>query len=157
MKSNNTTSFKKKVQAMKASEIVQAMIDGLKKEWVEVNMGSYGHTERGICYGCAATNTICQITKHKFTPAEMNDFYNLKGKKNYINSFLSNFESSVNALRTGNINYFNDCAQTIDIKPIPLSLLKKAKLELPYLNTNSYKIKISKYQELADLLRKKGL
>ncbi len=142
---------------MKASEIVQAMVDGLKKEWVTIDMGSYGHTKKGICYGCAATNAICQITNHKFTPAEMNEFFKLKRKDKFVYSFLSNFESNINALRMGSIEHYNFLAETTGIKLIPLSLIKKTKLKLPYLDTEYYKEDLPKYQELADLLRKKGL
>jgi len=48
----------------KPSSALQAMVDGLReysgrKDFV-VDMGSYGHVEGGICYGCAAT---CAVQK----------------------------------------------------------------------------------------------
>ncbi len=158
MKSNKTTSFKKKVQAMKASEIVQAMIDGLKKEWVTIDMFSYGHVNGKVCYGCAATNAICQITNHEFTPEEMNEFIAKKAEDAYsTSSFIRKFEAAINALRKGRIDIYNLYAKSIKIKTFPLSLERELGFSLPWLVNQSYKEYLPKYQELADLLRKKGL
>ncbi len=158
MKSNKTTSFKKKVQAMKASEIVQAMIDGLNKKWVEVSMGSFGHTVGTICYGCAATNAICEIMNHKITAAEMDEFKLLKTNENlYRYSFLFYFEISIDSLRRGDVDNYNFFANKIDMKNIPKSIERKIKPYLLPLYALNYKGGLHQYQELADLLKKENL
>lgn len=51
----------KKIESF--SHFIQLMIDGLKKPWVEVDMGTYGEKRGKICYGCAATNALCELNQ----------------------------------------------------------------------------------------------
>lgn len=42
------------------SAALTAMCDGLEAEHVQVDMSTYGEKRNGVCYGCAATNTIIE-------------------------------------------------------------------------------------------------
>lgn len=75
--------FKETVQKMTIKEIILAMVNGLKKEHVKVDFNYFGYVApNGICYGCAATNAICEITKY------IPDKYNMLPKGN--NSLFTN-------------------------------------------------------------------
>ncbi len=48
---------------------VQLMVDGLNKRHTGgINMTSFGeyHPEVGVCFGCAATNALCELSGVKF-------------------------------------------------------------------------------------------
>jgi len=59
-------------------EIAQAMIDGLKAarymKNFTVDMGTFGTTEENMCYGCAATSTMMQLTGKKVNTKEFDEF-----------------------------------------------------------------------------------
>lgn len=59
--------FQDKIQSMKASEIIRAMISGLRKEHVKIDMTTFGAARNGTCFGCAATNAVCEISNEVFT------------------------------------------------------------------------------------------
>ena len=144
--------FKTKVQSMTGKEIVQAMIDGLKKEHVKIRMNTFGEIKGGICFGCAATNAICEISG--FIPKYEEDFYpdgapgGINPDKLMVEStFLNRFESALNALRLGDIDGYNKCAQDISLATLPLS-----NTILPPLSTENYKNILVSYQTYADSL-----
>lgn len=94
--------FEEKVKSMTFKQIVLAMVAGLRKRWVGVDMGIYGGmTDDGVCYGCAATNTICQIHGKAFTPAAINSYYARAAFVGSDSTFLCNFEDAIDCLRCG--------------------------------------------------------
>lgn len=106
--------IKEKIQSMSAKEIIMAMVDGLKNPITEIDMSTYGNVIYGVCYGCAATNTICNlmnITKEDFIKANPKHtskylFLNEDDKK-----FVGYFESAIDCLRTGYIQDYNTYAK----------------------------------------------
>jgi len=62
-----TKTFRQQVLSMTAGEIIMSMVKGLEKPVTKIDMDTYGQTRDGVCYGCAATNTVCKIAKVKFT------------------------------------------------------------------------------------------
>src|SRR5688572_6813562 len=93
------------------SDIVDAMIRGLKKEWVPVNMNTFGDmhvdrfSNRTICWGCAATNTLCELMGNAFNP---NNLSSLKSRADEFNfdiesGELNVFEWAIDELRKGHI------------------------------------------------------
>lgn len=117
--------FKEKVLSMTAKEIVMTMVNGLRHRWVEINMLSFGHKdEKGVCFGCAATNTICEILGEV---VPLGDKYDLD-KHDIRNSgtdpnnpdFVSIFEDCINYLRLGDIPKYNSDAKTIGLPQLPI-------------------------------------
>ncbi len=150
--------FEEKVRSMTGKEIVQAMIDGLSKPWVEVNMNTYGDwffhegkhgqlTTRKFCVGCAATNTICQIADIKFNIKNIDGLENRSKRLKTNINFLIKFEMAINGLRRGNVKEYNSYAEDIEI-----ALLPELEKELPYLETENYKELLHYYQEYCDTL-----
>lgn len=154
--------FKEKVQAMSAKEIIMAMIEGLRNPITHINMGTYGDIINGICYGCAATNTICNIAN-----LDIDYLYNNKPKgtmalifsekpTKYIEydegeSFLNYFESAINSLREGDIGSYNFYAKDINI-----SLIEPNE-PLPYLNNSYTEEELLEYVKLANFQDEKNI
>jgi len=148
--------FEEKVKSMSGKQILQAMIDGLNKPWVEVDMSTYGKVKtkrygflnlrkKKVCLGCAATNTICEINNQVF-PARsiISDRYKFL-QADY--DFLDNFEQALDYLRQGKIDSYNHFASHINIARLPAF-----KLGLPRLCDNNYKENLKYYQEYCDLI-----
>lgn len=150
--------FEEKVKSMTGKQIMQAMIDGLSKPWVTVNMDTYGSvgTERygflklrkkQVCFGCAATNTICEINNAVFS---VDQIKLVRRRADFIESdmdFLSDFEDALDYLRLGDVPGFNGLVQDIDVAQIPL-----LDMCLPILTTENYKDNLVHYQNYCDAI-----
>jgi len=101
------------------SDIIQAMVDGVRKEWVKIDMNSFGMvkeknilfdliTIKRTCYGCAATNTLCQLMGESFTPKEIGYREDRLIKINHGIRYneLYNFENAIDFLRCNQICSF---------------------------------------------------
>jgi hypothetical protein len=132
-------SFKDIVTSMSAAEIIMAMVNGLKNPYTVVDMRTYGQikmvNKRQVCYGCAATNTICAIA------GELIDV-SREGRCMYGGPFLMKFEAAINALRTGDITWYNFLAG-----PLGIQTIKRTDQYLPVLD-NKYTLADLKYYEL---------
>jgi hypothetical protein len=138
--------FEQKVRAMSAKEIIMAMVNGLKKEHVKVTMSIWGEYENGRCYGCAATNTICEISGIKFKGSEID---NSRSRAKHIKTnptFLEHFEAAINELREGCISGYNYYAKNIGIAKI-----NGTDVDLPRLETSDYLENLHYYERLAEL------
>ena len=136
-------SFEEKVRSMSGADIINAMCDGLEREWVRVQMLSFGGSTNGVCYGCAATNTICQIVGRSFDAHEIEWRSNRKDAIKCDYGFLGEFERSIDALRSGDMQAYNSIAEKIGIAQIH----KTAKVGL--MTTANYRDLIPQYRELA--------
>ena len=136
-------SFEEKVRSMSGADIINAMCDGLEREWVEVQMASFGHSKNGVCYGCAATNTICQIVGRSFDKHEIEWREKRMDAIKCDYDFLEKFERSIDALRFGEIRAYNSIAQEIGIAQIHDSANVDA------MTTANYRDLIPQYRELA--------
>lgn len=136
-------SFEEKVRSMSGADIINAMCDGLEREWVEVEMRSFGHFKNGVCYGCAATNTICQIVGRSFDAHEIEWRSNRKDAIKCDYDFLLEFERSIDALRLGEIEIYNLIADEIGIAKIHETANADA------MTTANYRDLIPQYRELA--------
>jgi|SRR5690606_29209633 len=143
-----------KVKAMKASEIVQTMIDGLEHPVIKVNMNTFGGYEsNGICVGCAATNFLCKASGVTFNIYNIIDVVERSKALHADWEFVDRFESAINNLRLGSIILYNSFADIINIAKIPIDYKGK----LPKLETNNYRDRLKYYQDLADWLSDQGL
>lgn len=139
--------FEEKVRAMSEKEFILAMVNGLKKKHVKIDMLFYGYSYEEICFGCAATNAICEINGEKFTKDNINS---PRERSLFIKSnldFLINIESAYNALRGGEIK---DC--NMHLKKAGLSIRIKNPLDicLPYLSSATYTHYLHIYEQLAN-------
>lgn len=110
-----------KIKSMSAKEIILAMVDSLQNPVTEINMDSFGHLEGEICYGCAATNTICKlggldpvIEFQKAGPLSVNRLYT-------ENRFIDRFEPAIDYLRQGDIYWYNVCAREYGFSEIAIN------------------------------------
>jgi len=150
--------FKEKVQSMTASEIIMAMVESLRNPYVVIDMDTYGETDiYGICYGCAATNTICHIQNVTPLEVQMNMMedrikaYNIPSEE--LN-FMDFFETAIDDLRCGTIRYYNYFAHEIGIATIDLTKdeMKDLKIELPMLDNDYTEEQLQQYERLAQHL-----
>ncbi len=140
----NYTEFEEKVKSLTAHDIIMAMVDGLRNPRTVINMKSFGHMEGGICYGCAATNTILHIMDANTAEKVVVHIF---GRKNdaYKAFALNKFEKAIDSLRYGDVDGYNqyaaDCG-IAQITPMP-------GLELPPLYDDYTEEQLQKYEKLA--------
>lgn len=150
--------FEEKVKSMSGKEILQAMIDGLNKPWVTVDMSTYGDVDtvrygflklwkKEVCFGCAATNTICEINNAAFPVDQIDE---LALRANFLESdsdFLYSFEFALDYLRQGDVYAYNNFVQDIGVAQIP-----ELDISLPTLTTEEYKDNLVHYQNYCDAI-----
>ena len=146
-------------QLKSISHIVDTMIKGLKKEWVQINMGAFGEVVNGVCFGCAATNTLCELMQEPFTENSIVESQR-RGKIGVNESELDNFEAAIDALRCGDTDNF--LSSLWDIKHLfnfSLTCLEDIEYDkrLPELTTDNYKENLHYYEAYRDFLIAKGL
>jgi len=140
-------SFKEKVQSMTGKEIVMAMVNGLQKEWVKVDMSTFGDSNTDTCFGCAATNSICQIEGClPFNTESIVDRDRRASVLNVDEDFLSDFENAIDFLRRGDVYLYNARARRIGIAELPSTC------DLPDLVTKKYKRQLQAYIDYANTL-----
>jgi hypothetical protein len=159
----NKKIFKKTVEKMKPSEIVMAMVNGLKNAHYNVHMDTFGDYKDGICFGCAATNTICEIFQKKFT---IDNILGRKSRADFLECdyvFLCDFEEAIDLLRRGNAKSFLHTLRNIiylkkhDVMVLISNIesdLKKELQPLTSLNSTDYKKFLHEYQTFAKILEK---
>lgn len=117
--------FIEKVKSMSGKEIVLAMVDGLKNPVMKVDMDTFGSKEKGVCYGCAATNFICKVGG--FDPSEAIAFH--VGGESFRRSwaapftqeagYVNAFEDAIDSLRKGGISSYNAQAVALGLAILP--------------------------------------
>ncbi len=149
-----TKTFRQQILSMTAGEIIMAMVKGLEKPQTLIDMGTYGATrvrdQKIVCYGCAATNTVCQISGVKFTPKNI-DYTGDRArtiKSSY--DFLTNFEWAINELRKGYVEGYNEYAARGKFRRIQ----NPNNLYLPRLHNDYTQDQLNVYKKLAKTQRK---
>jgi len=145
--------FKEKVQSMTAKEIILAMVDSLTHPpIINIDMETYGENKRGVCFGCAATNTICKISGVVFTSENIgnrrsrakavnDDIFN-----DTIDDFVYCFERAINGLRQSNLQTYNLFTKHEKFAEI----VNPLDIELPRLDNNYTNDDLKPYIELAN-------
>ncbi len=146
-KTMTTDQLVQKILKLQPSEIIMAMVNGLKKRHTKIDMASYGFVDiepkflglfkKKVCYGCAATNTIMELNGKC-------DVSILRGHRN-TNLILSDFEAMINYLRIGNINLANTVLDNLNLRGIkaPVDLI------LPLLEDDYTLAQLEPYIKLA--------
>ena len=146
--------FEDKVRSLKASELVLAMVEGLENHKYEVDMETFGTTREGVCYGCAATNAIARISgkSPRFTSHISSERTWSKATK-ATKEFIRTLEFAFNTLRWGDLSVFNEYANIIQVKEIPVAYGEG----LPALHNRTWQEDLPAYRKLAEQLQKDGL
>lgn len=110
-----------KIKALSAKEIILLMVEAIKNPVTVLDMDTFGVIEKGVCYGCAATNVICKLNS-------FNTDYLLKNNFGISTShlfsdgeervFIAAFEDAIDSLRLGSLNSYNYVAERIGIAEI---------------------------------------
>lgn len=149
-------SFEEKVKSMTAKEIILSMVNGLLNPIIKVDMQFFGFVKQSyfleiiptkkICYGCAATNAICNISGKVFNTSNITSRFSRADFLNVNVKFFSAFENAIDELRKGNINQYNQFADMHKFAKIDNS----NKIVLPVLDTDYIKEDLQPYIELAN-------
>jgi len=151
--------FSEIVKAMSGKDIVMAMVNGLKAKHVEIDMDTYGDTRDNICFGCAATNTICEIRGKAWTvedklgiktAAELlvgGDVFNLTFSEEQEKYFIDSFEVAMDYLRKGYFGGYNCAAKCCGFSELP-----PPTFQLPTLTTENYLENLKYYEDYANSL-----
>ena len=136
----------------KPSEALQAMVDGLKaqseREDFVIDMDSYGTHDYKICYGCAATCTIQQLTGKKLTSKNIDETSD-RAKFLKLDEYdLDDFEFIMNNVRSG--YYIEGLLQYFNIT-------KRVKRPCFSLKSHNWKEEIPKVKKYIKYLQEKGL
>lgn len=138
--------FEETVLAMSSGEIIMAMVNALRKPKIKIQMSTFGKVENGICYGCAATNTICEIADVTFT-SENIEFP--KGRGEAVNGdidFVQDFEDAIDDLRLGYIKGYNKYAESVGFAKV-----LNTDFSLPQLNSFYTEEQLNEFVKLAKL------
>jgi hypothetical protein len=115
-----------KIQSMTAKEIILTMVESLRNPVTKIDMSTFGFKDvfgengkKNICYGCAATNTICKIGG--FDPSivlDVDEYRQYRHVEIYdpteicdFKCIIMQFEWAIDALRMGNIDLYNEYAE----------------------------------------------
>jgi hypothetical protein len=140
---------------------VEAMIEGLetqsKRGDFEIDMGRYGASAGDICFGCAATCTVQQITGKNLDTHCINDTYDRASALDMNEYDLRMFECVINDLRCGTIHslviYFDKAAE---VQPIIRELIYTVSLLNP-LHSDTWQQNLEPYRDLAKLLKQNDI
>jgi hypothetical protein len=148
------------IKEYKLYEVTQAMIDGLLYQSTRpdfaINMETYGGVY-DICFGCAATCTIQQVTGFNFTKDNVINYgsrfnrYESLGNQSVFKDYLEldKFEKAINSLRNSFVNPICEFLK-IDFDVVcPVAIESR----LVRLFNNSWKDDLPKYQEFANKLK----
>ena len=140
-----------KIKSLTPKQVIMAMVEGLKNPKTEINMYTYGKVVDGVCFGCAATNAICQIFAIEDPVPYISDggnhgFSTVATRLSEDSSTVNTFESAINALRLGCIADTNHYLIELGMATIDESPL----IELPSL-FDDYKLEdLGPYTALAE-------
>lgn len=144
--------FIEKVQSMTAKEIIETMIDAVENPVTKLDMDTYGCVRGGVCYGCAATNTILKLQGiEKVNWQDGNPFvgriedkYNIKSIEEV--NFINDFELAIDYIRDGNLNLYNGLAKELGIAQIKFERGEY----YPSLQTDYTQDELNTYRKLAE-------
>jgi hypothetical protein len=153
------------------SDIIFAMVAGLEKEWVNVDMETYGTTrfgetianEKNMCFGCAATNTLCQLMGKPF---DSSNIHSVEERASLVNfgipsDVVYRFEQGVDKLRVGDIDWFLSHIKALEKElgfavKVEEILCFSSTYHLPILYNEDFKEYLPIYKEFALDLKKEG-
>jgi hypothetical protein len=169
---NGINDFESKVKSMTGKEIVLAMVEALTHPpVVNINMSTFGSYDvtgknylfglikrrKYVCFGCAATNTICKISGKVF---EGKEILVLRSRAEFVNCrplFLAAFECAINELRKGDLLRYNYYAEGGYEEGMTFATLDPVDIQLPFLDDDYSNDDLEPYKKLAALQKDKVL
>ncbi|MGK0464810.1 hypothetical protein [Clostridium sp.] len=156
------------------SEIVETMIRGLETQWMPVDMYDFSVIKektyfkifkKKVCYGCAATNALCELNQKPFNYKTTIDEGTRAIASDLDDDVIFAFEMAIENLRLGELDLFIYHLKKIDYvfnfeikKCSSYSLNKDGNaVYLPQLGTEDYKKKLPDYKIYAKNLKEIGL
>jgi len=144
----------------KVSAALQAMIDGLKlqsqRKDFRVDMSTFGtfydpeNKEIPVCFGCAATCTVQQLSKVNFTDSQIDSLEERSFLTIQNSNDLDRFEDAIDCARMGNlISIFN---YMDNLKSYELSDSNRW-----LLCTDNWQEQLPLVQDFVEMLKLKGL
>jgi len=144
----------------KVSAALQAMIDGLKlqsqRKDFRVDMSTFGtfydpeNKEIPVCFGCAATCTVQQLSKVNFTDSQIDSLEERSFLTIQNSNDLDRFEDAIDCARMGNlISIFNymDNLESYELSDSNRWLLR----------TDDWQEQLPLVQDFVEMLKLKGL
>lgn len=144
-----------KIKNLTPKQMIMAMVDGLRKRHVCITMSSYGFIDNdNICYGCAATNALCELGCNSTELPSFNSEDGQGFSEGGLFQMISNFESLVDTLRNGGehilfFNCFNSNCRDYKLQNLKLKFFGFEE-ELPYLGDNYTEEQLQVYERLAN-------
>ena len=136
----------------KPSEALQAMVDGLKtqskRKDFKIRMHTFGETNGDICFGCAATCTVQQLTGINLTDTNIYLFQHSK-VLNIEKRDIEKFEIAIDGTRKG---YLRKLFGYFGIE-IPEKYYKRQNF---YLGTITWKEELPIVNKLIEELKEQG-
>ena len=144
----------------KVSTALQAMIDGLKfqsqRKDFRIDMSTFGDFSdlgnRGnpVCFGCAATCTVQQLSEVNFTDSQINSLEERSRQTIRDSDDLEGFEYAIDSARMGNLisifNYMGDRDSH-----------EFSDDDRWFLSTDDWQEQLPLVQDFVDMLKLKGL
>lgn len=149
--------LEQKIKSMTGDEIVMAMVNGIKKEWVKLDFETFGQVRkagffrRKVCFGCAATNAVCEIMGQDIPASYVGSSPDRAVWWNVDYRFLQNFESAIDELRKGRIGNYNHFAKLAGFSELPKVELRS--FELPKLENRKYSSLLNYYVLYANYIK----
>lgn len=140
--------FTDKVCAMTATELIMAMVSGLRNKHINLDMSIVAQIRDQKKYGDATTSTTIEILG--YDPFNWDKITDKTQRKWAIYSsgctskddwFYENYENAINLLRSGNIVQYNDRARIVGMPEIPLPLKKGVIAEYLW-NVQEYQLRL---------------
>ena len=152
----------KKVKTLTASDIIRIMVKSLRKPWVQVDMSSWGGWGRDnknkiICYGCAATNTLCELLGEAIPNSHIYSSFHRAQFAQVRRWWLDTFEVAINRLRVGDLHSYNSFIKSIAKSAvIPETLVENysyiTPIPLPEIENDYTEQDLQAYEYLADVI-----
>lgn len=139
-----------KIKSLTPKEMIMFMVSGLRNRHTIIAMSTYGYKNQdGICYGCAATNTLCELGLDKEKLGSYSGGHGFHHR--YSSQIVSRFENLIDYLRNGeenNLSGFNNACDGFKLKNLKLKFGFGEKL--PCLEDNYTEEQLQVYERFAN-------
>ncbi|MCC6818621.1 MAG: hypothetical protein IT245_07010 [Bacteroidia bacterium] len=91
------------MQTAKLSDYIDLMVKALENPKIKISMMTYGKSYNGICFGCAATNALCEFSGKIFDETNIDQRTERAQFLGYDVMDVRDFERIIDSLRQGDI------------------------------------------------------
>jgi len=156
---NNQEKIVQKIKNLTPKEMILTMVRGLRSRHTKIRMNTFGFKDSdGLCFGCAATNTLCELgADPSDLPLEAISGMGFGTGFGGSDYFIDDFEQLVDTLRRGfkdskGAVFFNDIRATGDLGHLKLTNLEMLESDpLPELDDDYTEEDLQAYERFADM------